>query len=142
MMAIAQDPKIEARSYDHLIGRNIRAARVSGRLSQERLADLLGLTFQQIQKYENGSNRVTAGRLCQIARVCGVPIARLFSGVPDLETEIPVDLAGYARDRALHGPLVEAVDRLPPKLRTQFRRMAEAMGDALDPVPSNPMPDA
>ncbi len=132
MMAIAHDPKMEARSFDHVVGRNIRAARLAQRLSQERLAELLGLTFQQIQKYENGSNRVSAGRLCQIAQACGVPIGRLFTGLPDPGGEIPLDLARYAGDRTIHGALITAVDRLPPKLQTQLRRMAEAMGEALD----------
>ena len=50
-------------------------------MSQERLGDLLGLTFQQVQKYEKGVNRIGAGRLFEIARILGVPIEFFYDGV-------------------------------------------------------------
>jgi transcriptional regulator with XRE-family HTH domain len=50
-------------------------------MSQERLGDMLGLTFQQVQKYEKGVNRIGAGRLFEIARILGVPIDFLYDGV-------------------------------------------------------------
>jgi len=50
-------------------------------MSQERLGDLLGLTFQQVQKYEKGVNRIGAGRLFEIARILGVPIDFFYDGV-------------------------------------------------------------
>ena len=49
-------------------------------MSQERLGELLGLTFQQIQKYEKGVNRIGAGRLFDIARILGVPIDYFYEG--------------------------------------------------------------
>ena len=50
-------------------------------MSQEKLGDLLGLTFQQVQKYEKGVNRIGAGRLYEVARILGVPIDFFYEGV-------------------------------------------------------------
>ena len=50
-------------------------------MSQEKLGDMLGLTFQQVQKYEKGVNRIGAGRLYEIARILGVPIDFFYEGV-------------------------------------------------------------
>ena len=50
-------------------------------MSQERLGDLLGLTFQQVQKYEKGVNRIGAGRLFEVSRILGVPIDFFYEGV-------------------------------------------------------------
>jgi transcriptional regulator with XRE-family HTH domain len=60
------------------VGLRIRVARAVARLSQEQLGKALGLTFQQVQKYEKGVNRVGAGRLSDIARILGVPISYFF----------------------------------------------------------------
>src|SRR4051812_34337573 len=54
-------------------------------MSQEKLGDLLGLTFQQVQKYEKGVNRIGAGRLYEIARILGVPIDFFYEGVAGAE---------------------------------------------------------
>ena len=55
-------------------------------MSQEKLGDLLGLTFQQVQKYEKGVNRIGAGRLFEIARILGVPIDFFYDGVASAES--------------------------------------------------------
>lgn len=52
-------------------------------MSQERLGELLGLTFQQVQKYEKGVNRIGAGRLFEVARILGVPINYFYESVAD-----------------------------------------------------------
>ena len=52
-----------------------------GRMTQEQLASHLGITFQQIQKYERGANRISVGRFFEIARVLDVPVARFFEGL-------------------------------------------------------------
>jgi len=52
-------------------------------MSQEKLADALGLTFQQVQKYENGTNRIGASRLQQISHILQVPVAFFFEGAPN-----------------------------------------------------------
>jgi transcriptional regulator with XRE-family HTH domain len=53
-------------------------------MSQERLGEALGLTFQQVQKYESGVNRVSASRLFDLSRVLDVPIGFFFDDVPDV----------------------------------------------------------
>ena len=66
---------------DAVVGRTIRALRLSKGISQGALGVRLGVSFQQIQKYENGTNRVGAGRLAQIAMALDVPIDSLLQGV-------------------------------------------------------------
>jgi transcriptional regulator with XRE-family HTH domain len=61
------------------VGRRVRAFRLQKGLSQEKLGDELGLTFQQVQKYEKGTNRIGAGRLQRIAEIFGVPIDQFFT---------------------------------------------------------------
>jgi transcriptional regulator with XRE-family HTH domain len=65
---------------DVLVGRNIRLRRQTARVSQTDLAEQLGVTFQQIQKYEKGTNRVGAGRIITIANALKVPILSLYEG--------------------------------------------------------------
>ena len=65
------------------VGRRIRLRRKVLGVSQERLAENLGLTFQQVQKYERGTNRVSASKLYQIARSLETTVAHFFEGVPD-----------------------------------------------------------
>lgn len=67
---------------DRLVGANIRSLRVSQRLSQADLGRKIGVTFQQVQKYEKGMNRVGASRLQGIAAVLGVKPDAFFAGVP------------------------------------------------------------
>jgi transcriptional regulator with XRE-family HTH domain len=66
---------------DAQVGNRVRIRRMLIGMSQERLGDLLGLTFQQVQKYEKGVNRIGAGRLFEIARILGVPIDFFYDGV-------------------------------------------------------------
>jgi transcriptional regulator with XRE-family HTH domain len=73
-----------ARKSDHrdkAIGQRVRQFRVGAGLSQERLSELLGVTFQQVQKYETGANRIAATRLLDIAAVLGVPIIQFYQGL-------------------------------------------------------------
>src|SRR5262245_29744278 len=62
------------------VGQRIKIQRLAAGLSQTELGESIGVTFQQVQKYENGANRVGAGRLTEIARVLDVPILALFEG--------------------------------------------------------------
>ncbi len=64
------------------VGNRVRMRRMLVGLSQEKLGDSLKLTFQQVQKYEKGSNRISASRLYQIAQVLGVPVQFFFDDVP------------------------------------------------------------
>ena len=64
--------------YDVQVGYRIRALRIARRLSQAELGQALGVSFQQIQKYEKGVNRVSAGRLQRVAELFEVPVTSLF----------------------------------------------------------------
>ena len=70
---------------DRHVGSRVRMRRVLLGLSQEKLGEALGLTFQQIQKYEKGINRIGASRLQQISRTLDVPPAYFFEGAPSFE---------------------------------------------------------
>lgn len=69
------------------VGHRIRIERLARGLSQTALANQLGVTFQQVQKYEKGVNRVGAGRLTKIAEVLGVPVGAFFTGKEMLDDE-------------------------------------------------------
>jgi transcriptional regulator with XRE-family HTH domain len=73
----AKDP------IDAHVGSRLRIRRIALRMSQETLGGRLGLTFQQVQKYEKGTNRIGASRLQQIATIVQVPVAHFFEGLPD-----------------------------------------------------------
>jgi len=67
---------------DKYVGRRVRMRRIMLGMSQEKLGEALGLTFQQIQKYEKGTNRVGASRIQQISEILQVPVSFLFEGGP------------------------------------------------------------
>jgi transcriptional regulator with XRE-family HTH domain len=67
---------------DKHVGSRVRMRRMMIGMSQEKLGDKLGITFQQIQKYEKGTNRIGASRLQQIATVLSVPVSFFFEGAP------------------------------------------------------------
>src|SRR5262252_7022952 len=67
-----------ATPLDADVGRRVRTRRLERRLSQTELADAIGVTFQQVQKYEKGVNRIGAGRLQRISEALEVPIAFFF----------------------------------------------------------------
>jgi transcriptional regulator with XRE-family HTH domain len=68
---------------DMHVGNRIRMRRMLIGMSQDKLSHSLGVTFQQIQKYEKGSNRVSASRLYHLAQVLGVPVQYFYEGLPD-----------------------------------------------------------
>jgi transcriptional regulator with XRE-family HTH domain len=68
---------------DRFVGTRIRERRIMLGLTQQQLADLIGVTYQQAHKYERGINRVSAGRLFEIARVLSVPVAYFFEGLDE-----------------------------------------------------------
>ena len=73
--------KRRAGAEDVEIGRKIRALRLERGLSQSGLAEGIGLTFQQVQKYEKGTNRVSAGRLQRIADILNTPVMFFYGGM-------------------------------------------------------------
>ena len=70
-----------ATSIDRKLGQRVRSRRLEIGMSQERLAELLGVTFQQVQKYEKGVNRMAASRLFDIASALQQPVSRFFEGL-------------------------------------------------------------
>ena len=67
---------------DKHVGSRVRMRRMMLNMSQEKLGDALGLTFQQVQKYEKGTNRIGASRLQQISHILQVPVSFFFEGAP------------------------------------------------------------
>ena len=76
-------------SIDIEIGSRVRMRRISIGMSQEKLGEMLGLTFQQVQKYEKGTNRISVGRLVDIAKILGVDIHFFFDGVTERARPMP-----------------------------------------------------
>jgi transcriptional regulator with XRE-family HTH domain len=111
---------------DTEVGQRVRTFRLQKGLSQQKLGAQLGLTFQQVQKYEKGTNRIGAGRLQRIANVLGVPVADFFSsrrpgGVARAEVFRLLDTAAALR-------LVRAYSRInDPKLQQAITRLVESI---------------
>src|ERR1700753_1245136 len=80
---------------DKYVGSRVRMRRIMLGMSQEKLGEALGLTFQQVQKYEKGTNRISASRLQQIWKTLNVPPSCFFDGAPAEDLEH----AGFAEDR-------------------------------------------
>jgi transcriptional regulator with XRE-family HTH domain len=76
---------------DQHVGSRVRMRRVMLKLSQTDLADGLGVSFQQVQKYEKGANRIGASRLQQISRILQVPVAFFFDAVSQLPPSVAKD---------------------------------------------------
>jgi transcriptional regulator with XRE-family HTH domain len=86
-------PARRADANDAVVGHNIRVHRLARKMSQSALAGEIGITFQQVQKYEKGANRVGAGRLVAIATVLDVPVMTLLAGVPGAGRKSPAPSA-------------------------------------------------
>lgn len=78
--------RARAEDVDRNVGARVRQRRVMLGLTQQQMADLIGVTYQQAHKYEKGINRVAAGRLYQMARVLGVDIGYFFEGLNESGT--------------------------------------------------------
>ena len=87
-------PMNRANDTDRHVGSRIRERRIMLGLSQQQMADLIGVTYQQAHKYERGINRISAGRLFEIAQVLGVPVGFFYEG---LENRRGSDLSARQR---------------------------------------------
>jgi len=92
--------KRAAHDVDVWVGARIRVRRKLLGISQAQLADAIGLTFQQVQKYERGSNRVSSSKLYEIAGKLEVPIAYFFHGLPDAAVGVDEDVGASNRKLA------------------------------------------
>ncbi len=81
--AAARRPTGRTQDIDRHVGARVRERRIMLGLTQQQLADLLGVTYQQAHKYERGINRVSAGRLYEVAQVLSVPVGYFFDGLRD-----------------------------------------------------------
>ena len=123
-----------ASPVDVHVGSCIRLRRQVMKMSQERLADQLGVTFQQVQKYERGSNRVGASRLWKMSQVLDVPIGFFFDGLVeegssaefDKDDQLPIV---YDFIRSTDGvALAKAVSQIKNKhVRRQVLELARAL---------------
>ena len=77
----APRPSARASAADRHVGTRIRERRIMLGLSQQQLAQMIGVTYQQAHKYERGLNRISAGRLYEIAQVLSVPVSWFFEGL-------------------------------------------------------------
>jgi transcriptional regulator with XRE-family HTH domain len=125
-------------SADIQIGKSIRAHRLIVGMSQSDLAGKLGVSFQQVQKYEKGVNRVGAGRLPQIARIFDIPIATLFDANADTS---PGQSTGTAPvklipDRNTLKLLTAFGDIAPAKIRNSLVGLVNAIAKATPKTPA------
>ncbi|MCC7273359.1 MAG: helix-turn-helix transcriptional regulator [Alphaproteobacteria bacterium] len=111
------------------VGRQVRLYRTVAGLSQTQLAEAIGLTFQQVQKYERGGNRISASKLVQIARVLGTPVTAFFEGL-EPEAASPHDPGIMLRREAIE--LSRAYERIgSPDLRQSLMELFHRLGDKL-----------
>jgi transcriptional regulator with XRE-family HTH domain len=85
---------------DRHVGARVRMRRMLIGMSQEKLGEALGLTFQQVQKYEKGTNRISASRLQQISDALNIPLSFLFQGAPVSDGAVNGGFAEGAADYA------------------------------------------
>jgi transcriptional regulator with XRE-family HTH domain len=113
------------------VAKRVRALRLQRGLSQGELSDALGVTFQQVQKYERGANRISAGRLFRIAKVLDVPVAFFFAdsngsgSEPDVDAPT-VDFDFLQTSGAMR--LIRAYGRIDDRgVRLTLMRLAESL---------------
>jgi transcriptional regulator with XRE-family HTH domain len=118
--------RADARDTD--IGKRVREQRLAKGMSQMQLATHLGVTFQQIQKYENGMNRIGSGRLQRIAEALNVPVAHFFKSDGNSLAGAP----SPAEDLAIEGAerLLQAFRRIADnESRRALLQIAKCLGD-------------
>lgn len=118
---------------DQHFGRQIAAVRVRSDFSQPQLAGRVGISFQQLQKYESGRNRVSASMLHKIGSVLGVPACRFFDGLPGNVTadgevpQLPADERIVFIASAEGRRLMEGLMRLHPRVRARISSLVAAL---------------
>jgi transcriptional regulator with XRE-family HTH domain len=118
-VAMAFDP------VDVHVGARLRQRRQMLSISQEKVAEELGLTFQQIQKYERGANRISASRLHQLSELLDVPLSFFFDGLPMSRTVEPRAPGSSDQETAELARNFEAID--DADVRRRVLRMVEAL---------------
>jgi transcriptional regulator with XRE-family HTH domain len=130
--------KTENRKVDEYIGRRVRMRRMAVGMSQEKLANYLGITFQQVQKYEKGTNRIGGSRMQQIAGALEVKPAFFFDGAPGAGSDISP--LGRGESPAFIDDFITSTDgirlaryfvRLSPDLQRDVSKLVEYMATAV-----------
>lgn len=108
---------------DQIVGQNIRTIRTARRMSQTTLGEQIGVTFQQVQKYERGTNRVSASKLVEIAATLHCNVTDLFAGT---------NMQASEEDRPTHMSreaitIARLFDELPPRQRLTMRKLLESI---------------
>jgi transcriptional regulator with XRE-family HTH domain len=118
---------------DAMVGAKIRMFRINRGISQTVLAERIGVTFHQVQKYEKGANRVGASRLAQIASVLGISVGELFepSGNGSADLNSPIHL--LAEPGALR-VLKAYVRTTNPRVRLSIAKLIESIADGEPPA--------
>ena len=113
---------------DALVGAKIRMFRTNGGISQTALAEKIGVSFQQVQKYEKGANRVGASRLSEIATVLGISVGDLFESPQDRTTDSnsPVHLLTEPGALRVLKAYVRTTD---PRVRIAIAKLVESIAD-------------
>ncbi len=107
------------------VGQQLRIRRIHSNLSQTELGEKVGLSYQQVQKYESGKNRISASMLYEIASGLNVPVSCFFDGLPQPGSGVGATVAPEADERIAYlataegRRFVEEILRLSPKLRTR-----------------------
>jgi len=122
-----------ANAIDKKIGQRVRTRRLEINMSQERLAELLGVTFQQVQKYEKGVNRIAASRLHDIAVALEMPAARFFEGLGSVRAAAAKGRPGPAEEVLATPEGAQLVtlfaDIKSPKVRRRVVDLVRALAD-------------
>ena len=117
------------------VGGRIRMRRLLLGMNQETLANALGLTFQQVQKYEGGANRVSASRLSAMADILGVPISYFFGDLRPDDAEVSPEDRQW-REYLQRPETIEFIRlyyAIPdPKVRRQFLDMAKTVAETFE----------
>lgn len=136
MVISSHDKSLGPHPVDIAVGKRVRGRRILMGLSQERLGDELGVTFQQVQKYERGANRVSASRLYEISKVLDVPPSYFFEEIMESEG---LDYAGAeagAADPMTKRETLELVRAYykitDPKIRQELCSLIRSLGQADD----------
>lgn len=120
------------------VAKRVRALRLQRGISQTELGGILDVTFQQVQKYETGTNRISAGRLQQIAEVLDVPVTYFYAGTEgngnghgSTEAKAPVVNGEFDLLQSAHAiRLVRAYSRIPDRaVRLKLLKLAECIAD-------------
>jgi transcriptional regulator with XRE-family HTH domain len=129
-------------AIDIHVAARLRERRMVLGISQPKLAAALGLTFQQVYKYEQAKNRISAGRLYEFGKVLGVPISFFFEGIADASTRVAYLAGSGHTDESGHREALELFTAYraisDPAVRRRLRELARALGPEPNGLPAKP----